>query len=65
MYRVTWQRRGWVHESSRTFDAAHAMRRFVDKLLAGGRPDLEPLVLLVVDERPVGPWVRSAEVIPG
>ena len=42
-YRMTWQRRGWVHTSSKMFETEHAAFRLVSKLRSKGRPDLEPL----------------------
>lgn len=65
-YRVQWRRAGWsknTHGSSRMFETERAMRRFVAKLLDDGRPDLSPLVQLVVDRREVGDWVSHFEVI--
>lgn len=56
LFRITYRREWWSQPSHRTFLSEAAARRFVDKIMSDGRPDLAPLVELRIDRAPVGRW---------
>ena len=53
---VRWRRTTWQSRQSRVFQHRAAALRLVRKLQGHDRPDLAPLVEIVVESRPVGPW---------
>ena len=55
-WRVVYRRRRWHKTQSRRYDDEYWARRFLAKLLGGGRPDLAPFVKLRFERRVVGEW---------
>jgi hypothetical protein len=55
-YVVRYRRRWWNKAQHRLFQSELHAHRFATKLLSGGRPDLEPVVELRVENRTVGRW---------
>jgi len=63
-YRVSWRRAGWVHSHQRIISDRRAVDRLIAKLRRHDRPELMPVVELVVDERRVGRWETKRVVVP-
>jgi hypothetical protein len=61
-WRIVWRRVGWKGMQSRTYSTERHARALFDKLNSGGRPDLEPVVELYVDVRPVGRWKKGRDL---
>lgn len=59
---VRYRRRDWVSRQVRVFQSESPARRLVRKLCREGRPDLAPIVELVVERRPVGAWEPDEEM---
>jgi len=53
---VRWRRENWQYRQARVFQHHSAALRLARKLQGHGRPDLTPLVEIIVESRPVGPW---------
>ena len=53
---VRWRRTNWQYRQSRVLQHRSAAERLVRKLQGHGRPDLAPLVEIIVESRPVGQW---------
>lgn len=55
-YRITFRRAGWLQRRSVFRQNERTALAFVRKLRGNGRPDLAPVVELLVERREVGPW---------
>jgi hypothetical protein len=55
-YVVRYRRRGWQYRQARISQSQPAVDRFLDRLLAGDRPDLAELREVTIEVREVGPW---------
>jgi hypothetical protein len=55
-YVIRYRRAGGVYRQARFFQSRPAVERFLDRLLAGDRPDLAELREVSIEAREVGPW---------